>query len=50
LRGTSTAREAKTDKDGLENLEIYRIALELRALAWAIYNHLPKELRYTMRN
>jgi four helix bundle protein len=41
-------REA--NKDGLENLEIYRMALELSALAWTIYNHLPKELRYTMGN
>ncbi len=33
--------------DGLESLEVYRMALTLSALAWDIYKHLPRELRYT---
>jgi len=30
----------------LEDLEVYRIALEMSDLAWDIYNELPKEFRF----
>jgi four helix bundle protein len=40
--------ETNEKKDGLENLEIYRLALMLSRIAWGMYNHLPRELIYTM--
>jgi four helix bundle protein len=31
----------------LEELEVYKLALEISKLAWEIYNELPKEHRFT---
>ncbi len=31
----------------LEDLDVYKIALEISNLAWLVYNDLPKEFRYT---
>ena len=32
----------------LEELEVYKLALEISKLAWEIYNYLPKEHRYSL--
>jgi four helix bundle protein len=32
----------------LDDLEVYKIALEMSELSWEIYNDLPKEHKYTL--
>jgi four helix bundle protein len=34
----------------LEDLEVYKIALEISRLAWEIYNEIPREHRFTQGN